>query len=249
MGCSRVLSISLFALASTVYLPAQSAPDPSPSSQPPTEARTIALIVPDGTPVQIALDSEVRVRKVGQPIHGRVMQPVYVFDHLVIPTGTQATGNIVAIAPVPGRTRALSALNADFTPAHKLSVNFDQLILPGGRTIELHASVVPGSGQVIQLATAGEHQKKNAVKDAAARKMDQARTQWHDTMKQIEAPGRTHRVVRYAVAQLPVHPQYIDAGTVYSAELSKPLEFGSESVSAASLSFVGTQPPPGSLVH
>ena len=84
MGCSRVLSISLFALASAVYLPAQSAPDPSPSFQPPAEARTVALTVPDGTPLQIALDSEVRVRKIGQPIHGRVMQPVYVFDHLVI---------------------------------------------------------------------------------------------------------------------------------------------------------------------
>ena len=248
MGCSRVLSISLFALASAVYLSAQSAPNPSPSSQPPAEARTISLTVPDSTPLQIALDSEVRVRKVGQPIHGRVMQPVYVFDHLVIPTGTQATGHIVAIAPVPGRTRALSALNADFTPARKLSVNFDQLILPGGRTIELHATVVPGSGQVIQLATAGEHQK-NAVKDAATRKMEQARAQWHDAMKQIESPGRMHVFVRYAVAQLPAHPQYIDAGTVYSAELSRPLDFGSESVSAASLSSIGTQPPPGSLVH
>jgi hypothetical protein len=248
MGCSRVLAISLFALASTVYLPAQSVPDPSPSSQPPAEARTITLTVPDGTPLQIALDSEVRVRKVGQPIHGRVMQPIYVFDHLVIPTGTQATGHLVTIAPVPARTRVLSALNADFTPARKLSVNFDELILPGGRTIELHATVVPGSGQVIQLATAGEHQK-NAVKDAAARKMEQARAQWHDAMKQIESPGRIHVFVRYAVAQLPAHPQYIDAGTVYSAELSRPLDFGSESVSAASLSSIGTQPPPGSLVH
>ena len=72
MGCSRVLSIPLFALASAVYLQAQSAPAPSPSSQPPTEERTIALIVPDGTPLEIALDNEVRVRKVGQPIHGRV---------------------------------------------------------------------------------------------------------------------------------------------------------------------------------
>ena len=248
MGCSRALFISFIALASAVYLPAQSEPDTSPTGRPPADARTIALTVPNGTPLQIALDGEVRVRKVGQPISGRVMQPVYVFDHLVIPTGTKATGHIVAIAPVPGRTIALSALNADFTPAHKLSVNFDQLILPGGRTIDLHAIVVPGSGQVIQLATAGEHQR-NAVKDAAARKMDQARAQWHDAMKQIKSPGRMHLFVRYAVAQLPIHPQYIDAGAVYSAELSRPLDFGSESVSAASLSSIGTQPPPGSLVR
>ena len=249
MGSSCVLSISLFALVSVAYLPAQSALDPSPSSQPPPPARTIALTVPDGTPLQIALDNELRVRKVGQSIHGRVLEPIYVFDHLVIPAGTQATGHIVAIAPVPGRMRVLSALNADFTPAHKLTVNFDQLILPGSRTMDLHATVIPGSGQVIQLSTAGEHQKKNAVKDAAARKMDQARTQWRDAMKQIEAPGRTHRFLRYALAQLPAHSQYVDAGTVYSAELSEPLDFGSEPVSAANLSSIGTQPPPGSLVH
>lgn len=247
MGCSCVFLLSLFALTSAVHLPAQSAFDRAPSSQPP-EARTIALTVPDGTPLQIGLDREVRVRKVGQAIEGRVMQPVYVFDHLVIPTGTRATGHIFAIAPVPGRSRALSALNADFTPAHKLSVNFDQLILSGGRTIELHATVVPGSGQVIQLAIAGEHQK-NVVKDAVARKMEQARAQWQDAMKQIESPGRMHIFVRYAVAQLPAHPQYINTGTVYSAELSQPLDFGSESVPAASLSSIGTQPPPGSLVH
>src|SRR5579863_7661073 len=108
MGCSCVLSISLFVLGSAVHLPAQSASDPSPSSQPPAEVRTIALTVPNGTPLQIALDNEVRVRKVDQPIHGSVLQPIYVFDHLVIPAGTQAAGHIVAIAPVPGRTRVLS---------------------------------------------------------------------------------------------------------------------------------------------
>jgi hypothetical protein len=79
--------------------------------------------------------------------------------------------------------------------------------------------------------------------------MDQVRAQWRDAMKQIESPGRMHIVVRYAVAQLPAHPQYIDAGTSYSAELSQPLDFGSESIPAQSLSSIGSEPPPGSLVH
>jgi hypothetical protein len=220
------------------------APQPAPTSG----ARTIAMKVANGTPLQIALDKEVRVREAGQPITGRVMQPVYVFDHLVIPVGTLATGRIAAIARVPGRTRALHALDEDFTPAHKLTVQFDELILPGGRHISLHAIVVPGSGQVIRLVSADQH-KKNAIKDVAAQKMDQVRAQWTDAMKQIESPGRMHLVTRYVVAQLPVHPQYIDAGTLYSAELSEPLDFGNESVSAETLSSIGTQPPPGSLVH
>jgi hypothetical protein len=176
------------------------------------------------------------------------MQPVYVFDRLVIPVGTAATGRISAIGSVPGRQRALSALNADFTPPRKVSVVFDELILPGGRRMSLRATVVPGSGQVIRLVTANEH-KKNAVKDAAAQKMDQARAQWNHAVKQLESPGRMHLVVRYAVAQLPVHPQYLDAGTLYSAEISEPLVFGTETISADTLSGIGTQPPPGSLVH
>jgi hypothetical protein len=242
--------MSIFALVCAERLPAQTAGSlpQAASSQPSSDSHTIALTIPDGTPLQIALDREERVQKVGQPIHGHVMQPVYVFDQLVIPVGTAATGRISAIDPVPGRTRALSALNADFTPDHKLAVVFDELILPDGRHISLHATVVPGSGQVIRLVSAGEH-KKNVVKDAAAQKMDQARVQWHNAMKQVESPGQMHRFVRYAVAQLPAHPQYIDAGTLYSVELSQPLDFGSESASSKTLSTIGTQPPLGSLVH
>jgi hypothetical protein len=96
--------------------------------------------------------------------------------------------------------------------------------------------------------TADQH-KKNVVKDAAAQKMDQARAQWNNAMKQVESPGRMHLLTHYAVAQLPVHPQYINAGTLYFAELSQPLDFGSESIPSDSLSAIGTPPPPGSLVH
>jgi hypothetical protein len=206
------------------------------------------MTVPDGTALQVVLGREVRVRKIGEPITGRVVQPVYAFDRLIIPAGTVVTGRLSAIGPVAGRTRVLDALNANFTPPHKLSVTFDKLTLPDGRVIGLHATVVPGSGQVIRLVTADEH-KKNAVKDAASKKMDQVRAQWNNAMKQVESPGKLHLVTRYAVAQLPVHPQYIDAGTIYSAELSQPLEFGDESVSLETLSTIGSQLPPGSLVH
>jgi hypothetical protein len=246
----RILPFFVIAWTFSGRLPAQStASQPeAPSSQPSSDAHIVAMTVPSGTPLQIALDKEVRVKKAGQSITGRVMQPVYVFDHLVIPVGTVATGRIVSIAPVPGRTRALHALNEDFTPTRQLAVAFEELILPDGRHLGLHATVVPGSGQVIRLVTADQH-KKNVVKDAAAQKMDQVRAQWNNAMKQVESPGKKRQVTRYIVAQLPVHPQYINAGTLYSAELTEPLDFGSESVSADTLAAIGTPPPPGSLVH
>jgi hypothetical protein len=176
-----------------------------------------------------------------------VVQPDYVFDHLVIPVGTIATGQISSIFPVPGRTRALDALNADFSPTHKLAVAFHELVLPDGRHIDLHATIVPGSGQVIRLVT--RRAQKERREGSAAKKMVQARAQWNDAMKQVKSPGRMHLIMRYAVAQLPVHPQYVDAGTLYSAEVSQPLDFGSESVSSKTLSTIGIEPPPGSLVH
>jgi hypothetical protein len=211
--------------------------------------RTIVLTLPEGTPIQIALAQEVRVRSRGQSLEGRVMQPVYVFDRMVVPVGTKAVGHLAEVLPLSGQTRVLHALDADFSPPHALQVSFDELIFADGRRVPLQANVVPGSGQTMHLSTAGEHQKQGVVKDAAAQKMDQVRAQWSAAMKQIREPGRTHRAVRYMEAQLPVHPQYIDAGTLYSAVLTKPLAFGDEFVPAQKLTSLGAQPPPGSLVH
>ena len=67
-------------------------------------------------------------------------------------------------------------------------------------------------------------------------------------MKQVHERGKIHRLGRYAVAQLPVHPQYIDAGTVDFAELEEPLDFGTEPLTPEIASSIDT-PPPGSVVH
>jgi hypothetical protein len=58
-----------------------------------------------------------------------------------------------------------------------------------------------------------------------------------------------HRLKRLAVAQLPVHPQYIDVGTSFNADLQQPLDFGTESVKPELLTSIGAPPPTGSVVH
>ena len=70
---------------------------------------------------------------VGQPIRGHVIEPVYAFDKLVIPTGTEVTGEISQIESVPNAGRALAALDADFTPARKIRIKFSGLALPDGK--------------------------------------------------------------------------------------------------------------------
>lgn len=231
---------------------AASAPAGVPSSDA-SPAQTIVLTVPRGTALQIALDKEVRVQKVGQPVHGRVVQPVYAFDCLVVPVGAEVTGQVTKIERVPGKQRTLSLLNTNFTPAHKIELEFNDLVLAGGKHIPLHTAVTPGSGQVMQLVTAGDDDKRKTAKQAVSEKMKEARQEakrdWDTAMKQVKAPDKMHRLGRYAVAQLPVHSQYIDAGTLYFAELQEPLDFGSEPLTAKTASAIGTPPPRGSLVH
>src|SRR4030088_3759520 len=75
---------------------------------------TVPMSVSAGTPIKVALDSEVRVKAVGEVIHGKTTDPVYAFDKLLIPAGTAVNGRIAAIDDVPKAVRVQSALNANF---------------------------------------------------------------------------------------------------------------------------------------
>ena len=219
----------------------------------PAQPESVALAVPKGTPLQVALDQEVRVKKVGQTIHGRVVDQVYAFDHVVIPVGSEVSGQITKIEPITRGKRTMAALDADFSPIRKIEVTFNDLVLADGRHLPLSTSVTPGSGQVIQFVAAAENKKANKVKDQASERTrqakEQARQQWDNAMKQLKTPGRVHRAKRYLEAQLPVHRQFIPAGTVYFAELEKPLDFGSEVMTPQMAEAIGGPLPPGAMVH
>jgi hypothetical protein len=215
-------------------------------------AETIPLIVPKGTALQVALGNEVRVQKVGQPIQGHIAEPVYAFDRLVVPVGSDVNGQITEIEPVSVEKRMLDALDANFTPTHKISVQFTELVLANGEHIPIRTVVTPGSGEPIRFITAADENPKG-VKDAASQKAkeakEQAKAEWNTAMQQVKQHGKIHKIERYAISQLPVHPQYVDAGTVYFAELQDPLSFGTEPLSTEAAASVGTAPPPGSFVH
>jgi hypothetical protein len=226
-------------------------PAASPAEQP--KPATIALTVPKGTPMQVALDGEVRLREVGQPLRAHLVQPIYAYDKLVIPVGAAVEGRVTRIEPVSKGKRVLDALDADFTPTRKFEVTFSEVILTDGKHIPIHTIVTPGSGQVIKFTAAADAKKKGGVKSAASEKVkqakEQARQEWETAMQQVKEPGKVRKVERYAISRLPVRPQYIDAGTVYFAELRDPLEFGSEIPKTNPADFLSAPLPPGSVVH
>jgi hypothetical protein len=214
----------------------------------------VPMSVDAGIPIKVALDSEVRVRRVGQPIHGKTVEPVYAFDKLLIPAGTVVNGTVAALDPVPGKTRFLNATDGNFSPARRVHVQFDQLVMADGRRIPLQTLVTPAPDGVLRFVSANEKaEKKNKVQQAASKKVSatrqQIRQQWSDLQKQIHEPGKMHKLKRIALAQLPVHPQYLDAGTSFNAALVRPLDFGTEAVTPDRLTDIGSPPPEGSVVH
>jgi len=213
----------------------------------------VALSVPKGSALEVVLDKEVRVRKVGERVHGRVAEPVYAFDKLVIPVGTEVAGKITELHGVSAGARTLDGLNAEFSPPRKVQVEFDDIVLASGRHVPVETTMVQGTGATISLVSAADREKKNKVRDAASQKVkeakEEAKRNWNDAMKQVHEPGRIHRLWRWAEMQLPFHPQYIPAGTVYLAELNAPLDFGSEPLKPELAASLDEPPPAGSLVH
>ncbi len=207
-----------------------------------------------GTPIKVALDSEVRVRAVGQAIHGVTTEPVYSFDKLLIPVGTVVNGKLAAIDAVPKKVRTLEATDGNFSPRRNVHVQFDELVMGDGRCVALQTVASPAPNGVLRFVSANEKaEKKNKVEDAAGKKVSETREeikrQWSEVQKQIHEPGKMHKLKRIALAEMPVHPQYIDAGTSFNADLQQPLDFGVEAVKAEALTNVGTPPPTGSVVH
>jgi len=230
----------------------QRKPTPQEKIESPTP-QSVAITVPKGTPLQVALDTEVRVKKAGEAIHGRVVQPVYAFDHIVIPVGSEVNGEITKIEPPTGGNRTKAALDADFTPVRKIEVQFHELVLADGRHMAVDTTVTPGSGQVIQFVSAAEAKDKKSVKDQATERTrqakQQARQEWDNAMKQLKTPGRMKRIQRYMETQLPIHRQFVPAGTLYFAQLEKPLDFGTEVMTPQMAEAFGGPLPPGSVVH
>ena len=87
---------------------------------------------------------------------------------IVVPVGAEVLGRIEELGKISGKQRALSVLDADFTPPREVNVTFEELVLPGGKHMAMQTRVTPGSGQVLQLLTAPEPEKKNGVKGEAS---------------------------------------------------------------------------------
>jgi hypothetical protein len=210
----------------------------------------IALQIPAGTPIRIAIDQRARIRRSGEIVHGRVATTIYAFDKEVIPAGSVVTGRVAKIDRVSGVRRTLAYANGDFSPFHKYEIAIDKVTLPGGKELAIRTTVSPGTAEMVHLVS---NPNKEAQKGAAGRaadnakkqakgKIQEAKDQVHDSWDKLTAPGKLHRLKEFLLAQSPYRRQYLEPGTRFVAGLDAPLDFGGIQRTGAELSAIGSEP-------
>lgn len=172
--------------------------------------------VPADVPLRVEIDKRYPVN-VGTKVEGRLIAPVYLVDHEVLPVNTRVTGTIIAEHPVKGGERADALLNGDFTPLVTPELRFDQITLPDGTVEAISTLVTQRDGAVVRMKSSA---KKPSLTQQAE---DAVRQREHDTLDQITKPGKSDRLLRILYSQLPYHPQRIWPGTQYDADLTAPL--------------------------
>ena len=212
----------------------------------------VALQLPVGTPLRIALDQRTRISHEGEVVHGKVVETVYAFDQAVIPAGSVATGRVTRIDPVPAKRLVLSYSNGDFSPFHNYRIIFDTVTLPNGKPIVIETTVSAGAAEIVHLVSHSEkdeEKKKNAAARAIDNSKQEAHDRVHEALDEVRSPGRLHRLEQFLLARLPYRRQYLEPGTHFNACLDAPLDFGMTSRRAEELALLGTAPPPESLMH
>lgn len=170
--------------------------------------------IPAGVPLRVALERRVPIRRVGEPIRGRLVEPVYVFDRVVLPAGSVVEGHIARIGGVPAGRRFTAILSGNFTPPREVRAQFDAVVLSDGSRLPLRTS--PAGGTAHTKRVSKPRKKQAERKSVLAQKTD-------PLMLAFKEPGRMSRLKSYLLGMLPYHRQAWPAGTLFSGVLEQPL--------------------------
>ncbi len=214
----------------------------------------IPLTIAKGVPLRVIISERVPIKRAGQPVKGRLAAPVYVYNREVLPAGTEVLGRLVKVQPVSRWRRAQEVMNGNLAPLHTTQVEFDALVLKDGERIPISTQVLPDAAPIIHLES-GDPVK--ASKDPVSGLMGYARQQIksheEETLSLLRGPDKMQRIMTEAKAEalkkLPYHREAFQPGTVFTAELQKPVEFGIETLPARDVSLVGSPPPAECVIH
>jgi hypothetical protein len=180
-------------------------------------AQETSIQIPAGTPLPVQLAKHVPMKK-GESLDCRLLYPVYEQNQMVIPAGSIVSGSIIALKP--DRSRRIHAwLWGDFTPFNIPVVHFDQLALPDGTIKQIASNNATDGAPVLHLSPPGPKKPHSFI----YRQIIGIKEQAKHTVSLVTAPGRKDRLVQFLYRQLPYHPQRIEAATMWTVTLRRPL--------------------------
>lgn len=162
----------LLTLAVILFLGAAGWAAPTPEAEPEAtpEAEPQAVVIPAGRHIPLVLQNSISTKTaaVGDSLYFETIYPVVVDDRILIPVGSYVRGSLTEVKR-PGRIRGRGELH----------VRFDELILPNGYTVQLHAS----------LATTGARQGEEVDREEGRVKGDSTKSQDIGTVATTGAAG------------------------------------------------------------
>jgi hypothetical protein len=182
--------------------------------------------VPAGTPLTVTVERNTPMRA-GEPIHGRLLYPIYANNRLLLAKDTAIRGEVVALRSNHSR-RVRAVLGGDFTPFHTPVVHFTGIELADGRTLPF-ASGTTADGAPVYRAVAPAAAKGGFVRKRFNAGLDAARSD----IAIYTAPGKVDRLLQFVYGRLPYHPQRIEKGTSWIVETAEPVEVPEQAAPAA----------------
>ncbi len=173
--------------------------------------------VPAGVPLRIEIDHGYRLR-IGTPVKGHLIDPVYVGSSLAVPTDAAVSGRIIGTHPVAKSERVNALLDGDFTPLQDAVIEFDTLAMPGHDALPIATHVTERTAALVHLDST---KKPTSLIGKVREQVHQHREEY---TKQVTGPNKMDRLRRFVYGQLPYHPQEVWAGTQFDAELTQPLD-------------------------
>ena len=205
-GCMVLLAVAAAALAQV--------PPAAPTVPP-------GVTVPAGVPLRVALEQRVPIKRVGAPLRGRLVEPVYVFDRVVLPAGCLVEGHIAEIGGVPARRRFNAILSGNFTPPREVRAQFDALVLPDGSRLPLRTAFSRGTAHTMRVSN---HLKLRRERKPASQGLgDETPVKDQAAVRAFAVPGPMSQIKSTLIGMLPYHKQSWATGTLFDSVLQDPL--------------------------
>jgi len=177
--------------------------------------------VPSGVPLRIALEHRVAIKHSGDPILGRLVESIYVFDRMVLPAGSLVEGHIAEIGGVPASRHLKAIMSGNFTPPREVRAQFDALVLSDGSRLSIHTT--PSRGTAYTARVAPNRKKQEAQRPAVHGARESIGALDRAAVLAFTEPGKLKRLRSTLLGMLPYQRQALSAGTLFSGVLLDPL--------------------------